>query len=137
MSHPDTVHQNLQVLQTFDKLDFPLDRTNIITVGNKIDKVGADVIRGMKDSAVIPVSCTQNVGLEYLTRTLESVLVRVTGRRRLVVRVRTGGPEQEWLQRNSTVVSSDVTDDDMNYTNVNVLFNPEELGKFRAEFIKI
>jgi 50S ribosomal subunit-associated GTPase HflX len=40
VSHPDTVHQNIQVLQTFARMKVPFkDKNNLLTVANKIDKI--------------------------------------------------------------------------------------------------
>ena len=137
LSHPDTLHQNSQVLATFNKLNFPLSaRENIITVGNKIDKVGTETIKSLINTDVIPVSATLNIGLTHLSRSIERLLIKLSGRRRMVYRVRTGGEEQLWLRRNGTVISSAVAED-LNYSDMTVLLSPEEIGKFHATFINV
>jgi hypothetical protein len=45
VSHPDTVHQNSQVLQTFARMKVPFkDKNNLLTVANKIDKISVRIL---------------------------------------------------------------------------------------------
>ncbi len=45
VSHPDTVHQNSQVLQTFARMKVPFkDKNNLLTVANKIDKIPVRIL---------------------------------------------------------------------------------------------
>lgn len=136
VSHPDTVNQNDQVLKTFKKLKIRLTPQNHIVVGNKIDKLD-DIVKvgGLKAGGVMPVSATQNVGLGYLANRIDSSLAALTGRQTFVYRIRTGGREDTWLCRNATVVDREVATD-QNYTNMTVLMNAEQRGKFHAELLK-
>ena len=60
VSHPDTIAQNRNVLQTLGSLNMPkrlLD--NMITVGNKIDKIEPSKWKEFKNENFIPTSVTE------------------------------------------------------------------------------
>ena len=135
VSNPDTVHQNTQVLKTFKKLDIQLTPHNHLTVGNKIDKIDITKIKELKDANIIPISATRNLGLSFLTKRIDQTLIGLTGRRTWVYRVKTGGEEENWLRRNATLVSREVAED-QNYSNLTVLMNSQQEGKFKAELLK-
>lgn len=60
VSHPDTISQNKNVLATLKSLKMPqglLD--NMITVGNKIDKVAPMEWQELKKGEYVPISATK------------------------------------------------------------------------------
>ena len=134
VSHPDTVNQDRQVMSTLSGLKVSLKRRNLITVGNKIDLVSPDLIATFKKDDIIPVSALQSLGLDYLKRRIEAILIGVTNRQEYVYRVRTGSEEHEWLNKHAVVLSATV-DDDLNHSKVRVLLTSEDVGKFKAEFM--
>ena len=136
VSHPDTRNQNLQVLDTLNRLDVTLSDTNVITAGNKIDCVEPERLKELVRDNIVPISALHGVGLTQLTHKLENVLIDVTNRKRYVYRVRTGSDEENWLKRHGVVVSGEVDVEDVNYTNFTVLLSQEDKGKFYNQFIK-
>lgn len=131
MSHPNVKVQKEHVETTLKGLSVDqnlLDCT--IDVGNKIDRVD-NVERDGDDSILI--SCTTGSGLDELKNRIEEQIIKVTNRKILKIRVRTGQEEYEWLRAHTAVVDID-TDGD--YSVVEVIVTKSDLDVFRSLFIR-
>ena len=135
-SHPDHVYQNSQVLDTLRRLKVSEELlTNMLTVGNKIDRLPRDQWRHIMDSGALPLSATQGFGLDLLVSRLTRRLVRSSGRLELTVRVRPGSLEWEWLRQHGTVSRTDLCPKDQNFYLLHVLLTRASLDRFTAKFV--
>lgn len=135
-SHPDHVNQASQVLATLARLGVPHTAvSNMLTVGNKIDKIPTNQWAGIKHLGALPVSATEGHGLSYLVTGLEESLVRVTDRLCVQVRVRPGSEEWGWLVQHASVGRIEVCQKDMNFSLVNLVISRPEMEKFKSKFV--
>ena len=88
VSHPDSEAQAANVVDTLRALGVPEALiANMITVGNKIDKVEPALWKEtFSSSGYLPVSATEGFGLEALRRRLEDEVMRQTGRTTVKIR---------------------------------------------------
>lgn len=136
-SNPDWVHQTAQVMATLRRLKVPMESLNkMITVGNKIDKLPTDQWADIKDRGALPISATMGYGLDHLLGRVEDKLISTTGRLKVVMKVRPGGEEWEWLQRNSCVGKVEVLEKDINYNLVSVIITRVKMEKFKSLFVR-
>jgi len=137
VSHPESELQIKHVTKVLSSLSVE-EKTlqNMITIGNKIDKLSDSERESFveKYPDVKLISCVTGQGVVELEKLIESNLIKVTNRRNIVLKVRSGGPEHVWLLENATVTGSDV-DKDQNYMLVNTLMTEGELNKFKSYFI--
>jgi len=136
-SNPDWVHQKAQVLATLKRLKVPVEALNsMITVGNKIDKLHTDKWSQVKENGALPISATIGYGLDYLVGRIEDTLINATDRMRVVLKVKSGGDEWEWLRKNSCVGKVEVCDEDNNYNLVTVVISRVGMEKFKSLFVR-
>lgn len=134
VSHPDAkaqmdhVHETLRGLNLSEEL-----MKNIIEVGNKVDLV--DNIDEAQWPGAILTSTIKFRGIDEVKEAVEEAIIRSTGRRRLDVRVRTGGSEYQWLMREATVCSVRADPDDAQYCFMLIIIAPNILAKFTHQFI--
>ena len=136
LSHPDTVHQDREVMNTLRKLNFKPTDGNIITAANKIDKVRKEDIKVAKSEGLIPISATLNIGLAYLQKEIQKRLISIREMERTVIRIQTGSDVMEWLKVNTTVADINVDESDPNYCMLSVLWNKQIKGKFEKLFLQ-
>ncbi|KAK6620739.1 hypothetical protein RUM43_011034 [Polyplax serrata] len=137
MSHPDTVAQNDNVIKTLNDLNLSeIKMKNIVTVGNKIDLVSSDKLQNLKTDDMIMVSCTKLTGIDILRQEIEQRLLSLTNRIKMIMRVRNGGDEYDWLQQ-ETVVTNELPDPkDNQFILLSVITSSSTLEKFKHRFIK-
>ena len=106
-------------------------------VANKIDLIQADTDkwRDIKDEGYLPISATQNYGLEYLSERIERQILSTSDKVRLKMRLKPGSEEWEWLRCHSSIGNIDI-DGDTNYNLVTVIISRRNLDKFKAYFVK-
>ena len=103
-SHPDCRHQINQVHSTLNKLQSNLSKSDkILQVANKIDLIEAGEWKEIKGEGYLPISATQNYGLDYLSERIERQLLCTSDKVRLRMRLRPGSEEWEWLRRHSSI----------------------------------
>jgi len=136
-SNPDWLHQTAQVVATLKKLNLNLeDIDRMITVGNKIDKLPSETWTEVKEKGALPISATAGYGVHYLLQRIEDRLLRDTDRQKVVMKVRPGGEEWEWLHKHSSVGRVEVWDQDPNYNLMNLVITKVQMEKFKALFVK-
>ncbi|XP_059489406.1 putative GTP-binding protein 6 [Neocloeon triangulifer] len=132
-SHPDLVRQREHVFSTLQSLkNLPpnfLDR--VITVSNKCDKTQSET--KFKDD--LPVSARNRTGLVFLERIIESVVLKTTGRKMMIIRVPSGGPESQWLYKETAVCEAEADPKDPQYLLLKVVISDVEMGKFKSYFL--
>ena len=85
---------------------------------------------------VIPISCTEGYGLEFLLKAIEKRMMSITGRKVVTFRVPTGGSEYDWLRRNVAFSQIKVDESNDNYSLIVSVVSDADLQKFRNAFIK-
>ncbi|TRY60929.1 hypothetical protein TCAL_02136 [Tigriopus californicus] len=134
ISHPDTVEQNSNVLKTLQSLDLPESLfRSMIVVGNKVDKVPSDQWLTLNNGgALIPISATQGLGLDFLLGRVQQGIMLATGRRYVRVRCRQGSEEYLWLHKFVTVSETQVDSNDFNYVILKVVMSQREMEQFKS-----
>lgn len=129
MSHPNVQVQKQHVETTLKNLNVNKDLLDcVINVGNKIDRL--ENVKQDDDSVLI--SCKTGVGLNELRSRIEKQILRVTNRRIMKIRVRTGQEEYEWLRMHTAFVNIE-TDGD--YSLIEVIVTKSDLDVFKSLFI--
>ncbi len=135
ISNPDWQQQKQLVEETLLRINVE-ERLygNVICVGNKCDLISKDVSAQIP-SNVMQISCTRNHGIDHLKSRLQQEIIRITGRTKMIIRVKTGGDEFSWL-RSETAVTDTIPDPkNPNYTLLSVLITKTCLDKFKHTFI--
>ncbi len=123
------------VLETLVGLGVPQESVDgMVTIANKMDLLPPDSWPGLKSAGMLPVSATRGFGVPELARETERRLLRLTGRRGVRVRCRTGSEEMDWLRRNSTVTDSRPDPQNANYSLLSVVATEAEMGRFKKRF---
>ena len=80
----------------------------MIVVGNKIDRVHADDWPLIKEDGIFPISCKEGYGLDYLKKRIDSAILRVQGKEKVVIRIGLGSNEElQWLRKKTSVARCD------------------------------
>ncbi|XP_055319397.1 putative GTP-binding protein 6 [Sitodiplosis mosellana] len=119
---------------------------NIINVGNKCDLV-EDLDESKQSFEKKPdrnetsepmhfVSCHKGSGVENLINAIEKNILKVTNRKKMIIRVPQGGEELAWLYKNTAVIQTDICDKNNEYLNVHVLLTDLNLTQFKNNFLK-
>jgi len=136
-SNPDYEHQVTQVLATLRRLKVPAEAMQrMVTVGNKIDKLPTEKWLGIKENGSLPISATKGYGLDHLAGIVEEKLISGTGRLKVVMKVRPGGEEWEWLHRNCSVGKVQVWEEDNNFNLVTVVITRVQMEKFKSLYVR-
>lgn len=137
LSHPDTSSQNENVKETLQLLELPDNLlNNMITVGNKIDKLLDEELENFKDGNIIFISALKMIGTDYLLQMLEESLLKTTDRKIIMMRVKTGGDEYCWLQENAVIIEESQCTANIQYTMMKIIITEINLAKFKHKFIK-
>lgn len=119
---------------------------NVLNVGNKCDLV--DDLDGEcerfdslanENKTAEPmhfISCVKGDGLDHLQSAIESNLLKVTGRKKMIIRVPQGGQELPWLYKNTTVTHSEADEKSSEYVLVHVILTDLALIHFKNNFLK-
>lgn len=137
ISHPDAKAQNDIVNKTLRDLNLSENAiNNILTVGNKIDLVEKAELVNYKDENMILVSCTDLTGIDILRQEIEKKVLASSGKHKIVMRVRSGSEEYDWLHLETTVVEESPDPKDVQFTLMRVIISPSTLAKFKYHFIQ-
>lgn len=152
MAHINVEDQRQHVERTLRQLiycsesDKSLLLNNIINVGNKCDLVedldqSKETFAKMSDTNKSSepmhfVSCSKGSGVENLTKAIEKNILKVTNRRKMIVRVPQGGEELAWLYKNTAVIQTEICDKNNEYLKVHVLLTDLCITQFKNTFLK-
>lgn len=119
---------------------------NIINVGNKCDLLdnldqSIEHFDGLSDQNETAepmhfVSCSKGSGLSELLHAIESNILTVTNRKKMIFRVRQGGDEYAWLYKNTAVINTEMCEKNSEYLKVHVLLTDLALTQFKNSFLK-
>jgi len=135
ISHPDTEHQNSQVLATLARLGLK-DPNSLVTVGNKMDLVEPEEWRVWAARGCLPVCATQGLGLPHLLARLTMRLMAARGLARVTVRVRPASPDHQWLRAAATVVGEEACPKDACYSLLTVILSTADRNRFQARLAR-
>lgn len=150
VAHPNFVEQRRHVEETLQSLLRESDKKQqlldtIVNVGNKCDLVNdmdairTTIEREFGENAVQSMhfaSSTEQVGLHDLSVAIESTVLRVTNRRKIIIRVPSAGKELAWLYKNTAVTHTEADTRSSDHVLVHAILTELALTKFRNEFIK-
>ena len=136
ISHPNTVAQNDNVIQTLHQLNLSDEDWNkVITVGNKIDKIEKENIDYFKDKNMILVSCTDLTGIEELRQKIEKFILLTSDKKEMIIKVKSGLDEYNWLHTETTVTNEWPDSENNQYMFLKVIISPSTLSRFKSKFI--
>ncbi|KAM5221072.1 putative GTP-binding protein 6 [Ctenodactylus gundi] len=131
VSHPEAELQKASVLSTLCGLSLPTPLLDsVLEVHNKVDLVPG---YSPPEPGVVAVSALRGHGLEQLKATLETAVLRATGRQVLTLQVRLAGPQLSWLHREATVQQVDVLPEAEDAL-VTVVISSAAYGRFQKLF---
>lgn len=152
VAHNNVEHQRQHVEWTLKNLMYNSESEksqllkNIINVGNKCDLVENidqcindfdDLSNENETSEPMHfISCTKNIGLLKLVEAIERNILKVTNRKKMIIRVPQGGEELAWLYKNTAVTNTQMCDRDSEYLKVHVLLTDLALTLFKNTFLK-
>ncbi|KAK4871530.1 hypothetical protein RN001_015654 [Aquatica leii] len=135
VSHPDLIHQRNHVLETLNSLAVNTNSTlqlqNLITVGNK-----CDLVKDVTLENYIPVSATKLYGIDTLRHKIEEVVLKVTNRKIITIRVSSGQEEMRWLYKNSVVLRVTADNTNSEVQKMKVIITDVQLNQFKSYFLK-
>lgn len=119
---------------------------NIINVGNKCDLVEnldqrIEIFEELTDENETSepmhfISCTKGSNISNLKEAIEKNILKVTNRKKLIIRVPQGGEEIAWLYKNMSVTHTEMCEKNHEYIKVHVLFTDLSLTLFKNTFLK-
>lgn len=152
MAHINVLHQRRHVENTLEDLMFESDvkkenlLQNVINVGNKSDLVenlneiseNFECLKNENQTAeqMHFVSCVKGHGINELKTAIEKNILKVTERKKMIIRVRQGGEELSWLYKNTAVTHTEIDDRNHEYVKVHLLLTDLALTQFKNEFLK-
>jgi GTP-binding protein HflX len=135
LSHENCVEQRKHVEETLFKLrNFTADKTEkpILNVGNKLDCVKDGVAIDGLDCVV---SAKTGEGLKELLDKVEETVLKVTNRRKLVIKVPMGGAEMAWLYKNTAITDSAADPGNSQQILLSCIISEVSLRQFRHKFV--
>lgn len=149
MSHNNVDHQRGHVEATLRSLVYNSESQNtdllknVINVGNKCDllhnivrdRMLADNENESTDTIHL-ISCTTATGIQGLVQAIEENILKVTNRRKILIRVPQGGEELAWLYKNTAVTHTEMCERNSDYVNVHALITDLALIQFKNTFLK-
>ncbi|EDW44997.1 putative GTP-binding protein 6 [Drosophila sechellia] len=142
LSHPCHAAQRSHVEATLRSLAFNVaggDSTAsqlppIINVYNKCDLVSQEA--QSSSDPVHHISARAQTGLEPLLDDIEQQILTATGRRKLQMRVPSGGPEMAWLYKNAAVVETTADAENPERLMMHVVISQRTLDQFKRQFCR-
>lgn len=153
ISHPNFFEQRKHVEETLNNLLRDLSdeerkklMSNIINVGNKCDLVenisdfmathntltdGSSLFEPMHF-----ISSTKSTGLHDLEMSIERNILRVTDRKKIIIRVPNGGHELAWLYKNTAVTHTEADPKSSNFLLVHAILTDLAFLQFKSFFLK-
>uniref|UniRef100_W8B087 Putative GTP-binding protein 6 n=1 Tax=Ceratitis capitata TaxID=7213 RepID=W8B087_CERCA len=140
VSHRCKQAQQQHVMTTLETLKNTISTTEkmppVINVGNKVDLISS-LMSPQTPSDTHYVSSTQQIGLKDLLIDIEKQILAVTGRRRVTMRVRNGGPEVAWLYKNTAVTNVRADEISAEYLLMTVVISELTMQQFKREFLSV
>ena len=131
VSNPDHFAQNQNVLKTLGGLEISRKlMKNMITVGNKCDKLSEDDLENVRKDGMIPISTKTGLNMQELMVKLDTVLLKETGLLQKRFKVLTGSQEFQEIMRNVNVTKIETCPEDENFSLIDTLLPEYELKKF-------
>ncbi|RXM35343.1 GTP-binding protein, chloroplastic [Acipenser ruthenus] len=131
ISHPETLNQKVNVLNVLKKLQLPTHLLDsVIEVHNKID-----LIDGYQTTEpnTVAISALQGKGLQNLRSIIEAVVLKITGKQIMTIKVNLTGSQLSWLYKEATVQEVNVLPEEGS-ANVNVIISNSAYGRYRKLF---
>lgn len=152
VAHINVFDQRQHVEDTLQKLMFESDvqkdslLNNVINVGNKCDLL-PDINgrsyqfrtlrnRNETSESMQFVSCVKGHGIDELKHAIERNILKVTNRKKIIIRVPQSGAELSWLYKNTSITHTELDDRNAEYIKAHVLLTDLALIKFKTEFLK-
>lgn len=152
IAHVNVLDQRQHVEKTLKNLMFESEAAkqrlldNVINVGNKCDLVKSlderieqfDSLENDNKTAepMHFISCVKGDGLDTLKMAIERNLLKVTERKKMIIRVPQGGRELAWLYKNTTVTHSEEDEKNAEYVKAHVILTDLALIQFKNTFLK-
>ncbi|XP_050314283.1 putative GTP-binding protein 6 [Anthonomus grandis grandis] len=128
-------YKRKHVLDTLERLEKQSEGKDILSkvipVGNKCDLLKEKHF----DQDLLLVSAQKGIGLDELKQQLEDFVLFVTGRKKITIRIPTGGEEIRWLYKNATVLNEIPDQEDLQFIFAKVIITQSSLQKFKSYFI--
>lgn len=137
VSNPDFRKQRAHVMATLDNLNFGEELSKkIFVIANKADKISPNELSELQKTEpdMYFVSTKTGYGMEKMLHDLQEFVIRVSGKIRMKIRVRTGGEEHEWL-RKKFAVECMVLENDSEFTLLTVVTSKPQLETFKHKFL--
>lgn len=132
VSHPDHFAQNQTVLNTMAGLNMPRKLLkNMITVGNKCDKIHQQEWQSIRDDGMIPISTRSGQNMEELLEKMDNLLLQSTNRIQVKLRVPTGSHEYARILKETFVSQTEICQKDENFSIITALILNYEVKKYQ------
>lgn len=133
-------HVEATLQSLIEKSDlYKLHASKIINVGNKADLVLKTVDKGSDGSVDVDlkiISSTTLAGISGLLDEIESRILKVTRRIKLIVKVPMGGEEMAWLYKNAAIGESHADPNDSQLMMLNVVIAEPKLEQFKYKYLR-
>lgn len=139
IAHENYDEQRKHVETTLEQLLRSISNTSdgshlppIINVGNKVDLYSGDLDRFAEMEVV---SSKTFAGINDLLQTLENAVLETTHRRKMTIKVRSGGEEAAWLYKNTAVTDTEADPKSPEHILMHVVISEPTLQQFKHKFI--
>lgn len=122
-----TLRENLSSSEDERLVSFP----PVINVGNKADLLKSSDGKGFDGYLV---SAKSEIGLPELLEEIEMQVLKTTQRKKMTIRVPSGGLEMSWLYKNSAVVNIHVDATSSQHLLMNIIIKESVLEQFKKQF---
>lgn len=138
VSNPDFRKQQEHVMKTLSSLNFGENlEKRLFVVGNKVDRVSESQLSELQKAEpnTCFVSTKTGFGMEEMLHKLQKLVVEVTGRTRMKLKVKAYGEEFEWIRKELPVEDMQL-DTDFKYAIFTVIISESQLGIFKHKFLR-
>ncbi|XP_055851389.1 putative GTP-binding protein 6 [Episyrphus balteatus] len=141
LSHESWMEQRIHVEKTLESLAGNLSHIEnltmppIINVGNKTDLISNLPTENLDESLKM-VSSKTFTGIHELVDDVEKKVLETTGRKKITMRVKNGGPETPWLYKNAAVVNARADPKNEESILIDVIITDSKMQQFKHYFCK-
>uniref|UniRef100_A0A1I8PS55 Hflx-type G domain-containing protein n=1 Tax=Stomoxys calcitrans TaxID=35570 RepID=A0A1I8PS55_STOCA len=104
----------------------------VIDVGNKVDLINNNKVN--QDFEGFLISAKQQTGLSPLLNEIEDQILKTTQRKKITIRVPSGGSEMAWLYKNTAVVNIHANEKDSQHLLMDIIIKESVLQQFKKLF---
>ncbi|XP_076450170.1 putative GTP-binding protein 6 [Babylonia areolata] len=133
ISHPDTVAQKENVLQTLRRMLSTEQLNSMIEVCNKADR-NAEGTSADMDPKAVTTSAVSGQGMAELMQVIQKAVVSASGQLEKRFRIPMQGPMLAWLYKEATVKSAEPCPKDCEHLLVDVVISNAAYQRFRKLF---